>query len=215
MQEPFTSYRGIWTLPPGHFIRATRRGIECGPYVTWQAPQRLHADPSDAFAALQSSLVERLEHSGVVAIPLSGGIDSGIIAFTADVLEIPYHIFSVTHMFGSETEETDLIRRRCDRLKHAKAITTLDCGDEALEDALKDVFDVGYYATERFDTSTIPTHTLYRAINQAAIRVSIDGTGGDATLHGTSSARTFTAPSMDGRGHGKTANTITRCGQAF
>lgn len=184
VQEPFTSYRGIWTLPPGHFIRATRRGIECGPYVKWQDPQRTHGDPSDAFVALQSSLVERLEYGGVVAIPLSGGIDSGIIAFTADALGIPYHIFSVTHMFGSATEETDLIRRRCDRLNNAKAITTLNCGTEALERALEDVFDIGYYATERFDTSTIPTHTLYEAINQAGIRVSIDGTGGDELFHG-------------------------------
>lgn len=183
IQEPYTSYCGIWTVPPGHYLRATPRCIELHSYNKWreEAPD---CDTRDVFAILRRTLKSRLSCSRTVAIPMSAGIDSGIIAFFADYMGVDYEIFSVDRMFGAPTEETDAIHDRCGRLNNARRFTMLDCDDEAFDSACNTIYKPGYYATERLDTSMAPTHTLHRAIAESGIRVSIDGTGGDEAFHG-------------------------------
>jgi asparagine synthetase B (glutamine-hydrolysing) len=60
----------------------------------------------------------------------------------------------------------------------------LDCDEEAFSSACYTIYKPGYYATERFDTSTAPTDMLHRAIAASGIRVAVDGTGGDEIFHG-------------------------------
>jgi asparagine synthase (glutamine-hydrolysing) len=183
VQEPYTSYRGVWALPPGHVLEVTPRSITCEPYATLAESRHATGDFA-GLAELEDALTARLSADHTIAVTLSAGIDSGIIAFTAERLGIPYHVFSVTSMFGRATPETESILRRCERLRHAKEITLVDCDEAAATSALEAVYGTGYYATERYDTSIIPTHAVYAAIKRAGLRVAVDGAGGDELFHG-------------------------------
>jgi asparagine synthetase B (glutamine-hydrolysing) len=141
-------------------------------------------DVDQLFASLESSIRSRLEYSGTIGISMSGGIDSGIIAFMADKLNVQYHIFSVIEMFGEKTEETDAILERINRLKNASGVSLLRCNEEQYQKALNQIYLPNYYDSEKFDTGNIPTHTVFEAMKKQNIRVAIDGTGGDELFHG-------------------------------
>jgi len=184
VQEPYTSWQGVWTVPPGHYLEASRSRARLCPYVHIGDAAAPTTDFEVLATRLERSLVSRLTASEPVAICLSGGVDSGIIAFTADRLQIPYRVFSVTSMFGHPTTEAEWILRRCERLQNALSITLIDCDDAAADQAIRAVYRRGYYASERYDTSVVPTHALYSQMSASGIRVAIDGAGGDELFHG-------------------------------
>lgn len=184
VQEPFTSHSGVWMLPPGHMLVAGKAGVRLHCYHSWRERDRTSIDPTRAFAALERSLETRLQYDGVIGIPMSGGIDSGIITFFADRMGVKYHVFSVVKMFGSETPETDTIMRRLDRLRRPSSVSVLECGEGEYGAALNEMFLPDYYDYETFDNGNVPVHTVYHAMRAAGIRVAIDGGGGDELFHG-------------------------------
>ena len=194
VQEPYTSYEGIWLVPPGHFLVADRTGARLFRYHRWGEYVGDSVDCEEAFEALRSSLATRLDHDAVVGIPMSAGIDSGIIAFTAKLLDIDYHIFSVVELFGEKTPETDAIYARIDRLKNARGVTLLDCGEREYHAALEEMFQSDYYDGEKFDSGNIPMHTVFQAMKREGIRVAIDGSGGDELFHGYKFRDDFAPP---------------------
>jgi asparagine synthase (glutamine-hydrolysing) len=183
-QEPYTSFAGIWQVPPGHVLIASPGGVALHAYNQWPDATLDQDDPSEVFALLEQSLTQRLEHTGTVAIPLSGGIDSGIIAFMADRLGVPYHIFSVVEMMGQPTSEAPYILERLKRLKRPTGVTLLACNDAEVAAALHDIYRPEYYEGEHFDSSNLPMHTVMQAVQQAGLRVVVDGTGADEIFHG-------------------------------
>ena len=184
VQEPYTSYSGIWLIPPGHALIVDRNGPKLHCYNLWQEYRMNSADLNETFAALENSLISRLNYKGTVGIPMSAGIDSGIIAFTADKLKVKYHIFSVIEMFGEKTDETENILKRIKRLKNASDITLLKCNEEEYRLALREIFLPQYYDSEKFDGSNILMHAVFNAMHKAGIKVAIDGSGGDELFHG-------------------------------
>jgi asparagine synthase (glutamine-hydrolysing) len=183
-QEPYTSYRGIWQLPPGHVLVA--RGSDVGVYAyhRWKEARADGTDPQEVFEALDRSLRQRLDHEGVLGIPMSGGIDSGIIAFMADRLGVRYHLFSVVETLGRPTAEAPYIHERLKRLRRPHDVTLLSCDGEAYERALEEIYAPDYYGCEYFDPGAIPMHTVVAAMHRAGIRVAVEGSGGDELFHG-------------------------------
>jgi asparagine synthetase B (glutamine-hydrolysing) len=184
VQEPYSSFAGIWALPPGHALIATRCGIHFRCFHHWLPAVPTGSNLDNVFEALEESLRRRLDYDGTLAVPMSGGIDSGIIAFIADRLNIRYHIFSVVEMFGHATEETETIHRRIERLRHVSEVTLLSCGEEEYGAALRDMYLPDYYDFETYDNGNILVHTLCSEVGRRGLRVMIDGAGGDELFHG-------------------------------
>lgn len=184
IQEPYTSYAGIWLVPPGHFLSVDNKGPKLYCYNQWKEYPMTSSDLNKTFDALEESLITRLDYNGVIGIPMSAGIDSGIIAFMADKLKIKYHIFSITEVFNEKTDETENILKRIDRLKNVSAITLLKCNDEEYKLALQEMFLPQYYDSEKFDNGNILMHAVFSAMHKANIKVAIDGSGGDELFHG-------------------------------
>lgn len=184
VQEPYTSYKGIWLLPPGHFLLANDSGVKLLCYKQWDEYSAASEDVTRLFGSLEKSLESRMDYTETIGIPMSAGIDSGIIANMADKLKVKYHIFSVIEIFGEKTPETDAILKRINRLKNVSSVTLLKCNEEQYWDALSEIFLPGYYDSEKFDNGSILTHTVFKAMKKENIRVAIDGTGGDELFHG-------------------------------
>lgn len=184
VQEPYTSYKNIWLIPPGHYLVVNKSGAKLYCYNMWNEYTNESDDITELCKILDQSITSRLEHTDVIGIAMSGGIDSGIIAFLANKLDIRFHIFSVVEMFGEKTPETDSILERVKRLKNAEDVTLLKCNTEQFDKALDEVFLPNYYDSEKYDTGIITMHTVMDAMKKAGIRVAIDGTGGDELFHG-------------------------------
>jgi asparagine synthase (glutamine-hydrolysing) len=184
VQEPYTSFSGIWLIPPGHCLIIKNNSAKLFCYHSWTEEYYNSENTDELFHELDKSLESRLQYNGTIAIPMSAGIDSGIIAFFADKLGIKYQIFSLVEMFGQETEETPYIYERINRLKNYEKVHLLKCNEDEYEDALNEIFLPDYYDSEKFDTGNIPMHTVFKAINTKDIRVAIDGSGGDELFHG-------------------------------
>jgi asparagine synthase (glutamine-hydrolysing) len=184
VQEPYTSFSGIWLLPPGHFLEVSKYGARLQAYNSWEDASMDRTDVDTLFDVLRQSLESRLSYAGTIGIPLSAGIDSGIIAFTADKLGVPYQVFSVVEMFGEATEESCFIEERIGRLKNATGVTRLACNEREYLDALSTIYSPDYYDSAKFDGGSIPMHTVFQAMHREGIRVAIDGTGGDELFHG-------------------------------
>ena len=184
VQEPYTSFSGIWALPPGHALIATHHGVRFHCFHHWSTAEPVGSSVDRVFETLEESLRSRLDYDGTLAVPMSGGIDSGIIAFVADRLNIRYHIFSVVEMFGRATEETEAIHRRIERLRNVSEVTLLSCGEEEYGAALRDMYLPDYYDFETYDNGNILVHALCSEVRRRGLRVMIDGAGGDELFHG-------------------------------
>lgn len=184
VQEPYTSYSGIWLLPPGHFLVANNKGVRLYCYNQWKEYCPKSENLDEVFTALDETLKSRLDYDGIIGIPMSGGIDSGIITFMADQLNLKYHIFSVIKIFGENTEETNVILERIKRLTKVSKVTLLECNEEQYQKALKEMFLPNYYDSEKFDNGNILMHTVFDAMKREKIRVAVDGSGGDELFYG-------------------------------
>jgi len=196
VQEPYSSFRGIWSLPPGHFMVVNERGLELTRFFT---PRRSLSAARESYlnfvSAMKTSLATRLNANTPVAIPMSGGVDSGIIAFTANRLRVPFEVFSVVSMFGKRTREADTICRRIERLDGAKAVHLLEVTEWDYELALSDIFTKCCFDSARFDSGAIGLHRVLREVQSRGIRIVLDGTGGDELFHGYKFRDEFQRPS--------------------
>jgi len=59
VQEPYTSYSGIWLIPPGHFLVVDRDGPRLYCYNLWQEHSMDSIDLTEMFSALEHSLISR------------------------------------------------------------------------------------------------------------------------------------------------------------
>lgn len=194
IQEPYTSFSGVWTLPPSHYLIAREQVIKVAPYVRWLPDSPEVKEDDDITSALFDSLASRLDHSDVIAIPMSAGIDSGILAFAAEKMRIPYHVFSHIETFDRPTVEAPYIMKRLERLKHASGITLVRFGNAEYARALSELYAHCYYDCEYYDNGALLTHAVLSAIHDAGIRVVIDGSGGDELFDGYDFRADFCPP---------------------
>lgn len=180
-QEPYTSFAGVWTVPPGHSLTVRASKLVVEPSPGWPLPQNGKKSVEEV---LWDSLSTRLRNlDGKIAIPMSAGIDSGIIAFAAKALALDCHVFSLIEIFGQRTAEAEFILRRLDKLGHDQ-VTLLSLNETELDEALRTMFRPGGFDSLTLDNGAILTHRVARAIADEGIRVMTDGAGGDELFDG-------------------------------
>jgi len=184
IQEPYTNLNGVWSIPKGHYLSVKSKTVSLVKHNHWKEERLKHKDVSNLYKYLEYSLKSRLDYDGVIGIPMSGGIDSGIIAFYADLIGVKYKVFSVTNIFGEETDEAYAIFKRLEKLKNAIDIIEIKFTEGNYYKAIENLFNENLFFSHRLEPGIPLTYTLYENISKHQIRVAIDGTGGDEFFNG-------------------------------
>jgi asparagine synthase (glutamine-hydrolysing) len=194
---PWTIYRGIWKLPPGHLLRLAPAELPPGadlaalarPY--WTVVETLERGAAEPFAgdaeeaadALEELLGDAVEQCLVADVPLgallSGGVDSStVVALMARRSPGRVRTFSI-----------GFSPRRFDEAPHAARVaahlgtdhTELYVGEEdalAVVPALAEIYDEPFA-----DSSQIPTFLVSR-LARRHVTVALTGDGGDELFGG-------------------------------
>ncbi len=184
-KEPYTSFNGIWQVPPSTYLKICKGNLELICYNFWEEGDYNEFNLTKLHDCIEHTLIQKFTMGcKEIAIPMSAGIDSGILAFYADKLKLDYHVFSLVEVMGKPTVESKYIYKRIDRLKNAKSVNLIKCNNEEYEKALAEIYKPRYYETFRKSTGIIPIHTIFSSIKEKGIATVIDGTGGDELFHG-------------------------------
>lgn len=174
---------GVWKLPPAHRavfeLDSGRWREEC----YWELPLTGERRPSrdEAVEEIRERLAEavrlRLRADVPVALFLSGGIDSGLIAALAAPAAPALRAVTIT--FGHGEDELPLARRTAARIGLELVPVPVDARDGVgLLPSLAEVFD-----EPLADASVIPSVLVSRAARQFA-PVVLNGDGGDEVFAG-------------------------------
>jgi len=186
--SPRTLFRGIHSLPPGHFLRAAGGEVTVRQYWDLDYPLDGDGDGGDR-AALVAELEERFERSVRLRLQadvpvgffLSGGLDSSLIAATIHHLfpDTPRHSFSVTFSDEriSEARYQHLMAGHVGSIHHETGF--------AEEDVARRLGRVVYHAEcplkETYDTASL---ALSQSTREEGIRVVLNGEGSDELFAG-------------------------------
>jgi asparagine synthase (glutamine-hydrolysing) len=182
---PWTVYRDVRKLLPGHYLLADASGVTCHQY--WDLPMgpKLRSSEADIetefIDRFRDSVRMRLLSEVPLGAYLSGGVDSSlVVAMMAQSSGRPVNTFTIG--FGGETG-TFLDERRFAREVSVRYGTThrefeaLPDIEEALDAALS-AFDEPFA-----DDSLIPTHHICRLAREH-VTVALTGLGGDEDFAG-------------------------------
>lgn len=194
---PWSIYRGVWKLPPGHLIRLRPASLSPGEYLGdraipyWSAVEAIERGSADPFPGSIEEAADALEELLGDAVGLclasdvplgallSGGVDSSLIA-----------ALMTRRASGSvRTYSIGFSPGRYDEAPHAAGVAR-HLGTEHEEmyvgeaDALAVVPDLPSIYDEPFaDPSQIPTYLVCRLARQH-VTVSLTGDGGDEVFGG-------------------------------
>lgn len=181
--EPWTLRRAVRALPAGHFLTVKDGRLSRPQPIPPPSPEELEADP---VAAVESSIVAHLVSDVPVAVFLSAGLDSALLAALArrhlpeppvtltlrfDALERTGHdegplAAEVARALGTRHVERRLSRRDCEELWRG-ALAAMD-----------------QPSIDGFNTWAVS-----RAAREAGVKVALSGLGGDELFGGYSSFR--------------------------
>jgi asparagine synthase (glutamine-hydrolysing) len=183
---PNTAVRGINLLAPGRFLELDGAGTEIRQEEFWRIPDRA-PDPSisenDLAAILEEGLRLHLASDVPLAVFLSGGVDSSVIANLAQrAAQTPVHTFTLAFE-EQEFNEAPIARRIATAIgtQHHEVVLTEAHFVERLEAAL-DSLD-----QPTFDG--LNAYYMSHAIRSAGFTVALSGTGGDELFGGYGSFR--------------------------
>ena len=187
--EPSTLVRGVESLPAGCWARARAgRTLEVRPYWSPPAPRRRTLrSRQDADARverlLQRSVGEHLLSDVPVALFLSGGLDSSLIAaFASRATSRPLVGFTV----GSPERALDesaiaaQVASRCG-LEHRRVVFG--------ERELGPLVEAAVAAMDQPTMDGLNTYLVSRAVHEAGFKVALSGLGGDELFGGYPSFR--------------------------
>lgn len=184
LPEPATPVTGVLQLPAGHLIDLTPENLDAEPRRYWD-PSALRADPGHPVKTVEQALDEACHLMGTadvpVAVALSGGIDSSLVAaLTARHFPRGLHAFTIGYAGRPSTDE----RSHAQALAHTLGIgfTEVEISDDevvtqfprmmaAMDTPIADIAAYGYYAVSR-------------AAREAGYPVLLSGTGGDEFFWG-------------------------------
>jgi asparagine synthase (glutamine-hydrolysing) len=184
---PFTAYRGIRKLPPGHWLRAKDENVEIRRYWKLSFMPKCPADTPARRAELEEKLLEKIRESVrlrlVSDVPLgallSGGVDSsGVVALMAgETAGAPVKTFSV----GFHEKEYD-------ELEYARRVASLYRTDHREFTLRPDMLSVLPLLVEHFgepfaDSAAIPTYYISQ-VARRHVTVALCGDGGDESFAG-------------------------------
>jgi len=179
---PLTMFRGIYKLPPAHFLLVGERVFE--PRRYWQPGYDRQEDRSEGEYAeeLRETLREatrlRLRSDVPLGAFLSGGIDSSItVALMSALLEEPVKTFSIGFQ-----------ERKFDEVAYARLIAERYKSDHrefTVEPKCLDVLPrlVWFYNEPFADSSAIPTYHV-SGLTRRFVTVALTGDAGDENFAG-------------------------------
>lgn len=184
LPEPATPVEGVRQLPAGHYIELTPANLDTAPRCYWKMAE-LREDPSRPVATVEHALDEACRLMGTadvpVAVALSGGIDSSLVAaITARYYRRDLHAFTIGYTGRPTTDE----RSQAEELARILGIgfTEVEISDEEviaefprmmsfMDTPVADIAAYGYYAVSR-------------AAREAGFPVLLSGMGGDEFFWG-------------------------------
>ncbi len=188
---PWSIYKGIFKLPPAHFVVVRDNGHDVSfPQCYWdlariaeQGSKQAHENADELIAELDELLKDAVKKRMVADVPLgtflSGGLDSTTVtALMQTQSDKPVRTFSI----GVYTENTDEAR-------HAKAVAKYLGTDHTElyvtpEEAMEVIPRLPVMWDEPFsDSSQIPTFLVSKLARQH-VTVSLSGDGGDELFAG-------------------------------
>jgi len=179
---PSTIYKNVFKLMPGHWLRASIRGLETREYWDVREFDTDHRPDSELLeeidATLRHAVHDRLESEVPLGAFLSGGIDSGlVVSYMAEALGDRLVTASVG--FGqkehNELEAAGVVANHFKSRHHASVITP------ELDEVIAPVTE--HLGEPLADSSAIPTWYVSREARKH-VTVALSGDGGDETFAG-------------------------------
>ncbi len=182
--EPITPLEGIAILPAGHYLELTPNKINIEPQSYWNLSEA-YEDFSQPVRVVEDSLDKACHLMGTadvpVAVALSGGIDSSLVAaITARHYPGQLHAFTIGYEGRPRTDERGFA---------ATLAKELGIGFTEVELKNQDVTDnfsamVGAMDTPIGDIAAYGYYSVSRAARQAGFPVLLSGMGGDEFFWG-------------------------------
>lgn len=185
---PRTIFKGIFELPPGHYIRISGDKTEIKPFWSLKFPVDREAcfkgSIGDAASELEMLLTDavriRLRADVQVAAYLSGGLDSS--ATTALIKKIAPQTLQ-TFSIGFQDSEFDETPYQQEVSKHlGTRHTAFTCTHQDIGNAFPDV--VWHSEVPILRTAPVPMYCLSKKVRENNIKVVITGEGADEMLAG-------------------------------
>jgi asparagine synthase (glutamine-hydrolysing) len=179
---PLAIFRDCRKLPPGHLLKLRDRALEVR---RWWFPERVAPAPErektqrrgELRALMQDAVRLRLRADVPVALCLSGGVDSSVIAAECVRQGVPLDAFTV----ALDGDSTDLPHARVVarhlHLKHHVIEARAESAAAQLEAAAE------HYDEPFADSSALPSLALARAL-AGRYKVILNGDGGDEAFAG-------------------------------
>ncbi|MFN2492456.1 MAG: asparagine synthase (glutamine-hydrolyzing) [Pyrinomonadaceae bacterium] len=179
---PFTAYRAIRKLEPGHSLRLKNGEIKIQQYWQPDFSTKLHIDEQEAgeraIEILRDSVKVRLMSEVPLGAFLSGGIDSSaVVALMSEESSAPVKTFSI----GFEEQDFS-------ELHHARRVAEHVGADHHEFIVRPDALEVlptlvEHYGEPYADSSAIPTYYVARETRRH-VTVALNGDGGDESFGG-------------------------------
>jgi asparagine synthase (glutamine-hydrolysing) len=182
--DPKSIYRGIYKLPPGHWLSWHAGEDKPVPRAYWDVPFKLatdmHAD--DAAAQLRGLLDTAVASQMMADVPLgaflSGGVDSSaVVASMGRASSQPVRTCSIgfDHAGFDETVYARLVAEHLHTQHFERRVGT---DDYSLLDTLAAVYDEPFS-----DSSALPTYRVCE-LARTQVKVALSGDGGDENFAG-------------------------------
>jgi asparagine synthase (glutamine-hydrolysing) len=185
-QQDRTQFEGVFQVPPGHYLWATRNHMQIVPYWDFDYPaaDAIAASPRDhveGFRAVLDEAVRLRLHADVpVGCYLSGGLDScAALGLAAKHSTRPIKAFTLS-FDHSDYDELPIAREMAARA--GADIQPISIRHEDLADHYADA--VWHSETLFFNPHGIAKFLLSRAVNRAGYKVVLTGEGSDEILAG-------------------------------
>ena len=182
--DPKSIYRGIFKLPPGHWLGWRAGDPEPIPQQYWDVSFDRTADMTEdeAAAQLRSLLDGAVAGQMIADVPLgaflSGGVDSSaVVASMSRASRQPVRTCSIGFDHG-DFDETVYARRVAQHLHTQHFERKVSADDYALLDTLATVYDEPFS-----DSSALPTYRLCE-LARTQVTVALSGDGGDENFAG-------------------------------
>lgn len=182
--EPITPIEGVSVLPAGHYLELSPESMEGIPRPYWDLSDA-HEDPSNPVAVTKEILDNACRLMGSadvpVAVALSGGIDSSLVAaLTSRQYPGQLHAFTIGYKGRPDTDERGFAATLAKELGIAFTEVELDTKDviegfpdlmSAMDTPIGDIAAFGYYS-------------VCKAAKEAGYPVLLSGMGGDEFFWG-------------------------------
>ncbi|MDI6687933.1 MAG: asparagine synthase (glutamine-hydrolyzing), partial [Desulfobacterales bacterium] len=188
ISAPYTVFKGVKKLRPGHILIFSKGKIEEREYWNINSDIRIETDGKEDFATLKNRLFEVMENSVrmrmIADVPLgaflSGGIDSSIVVgLMSRNSSLPVKTYSIGYKDMSMFDET----------KYAREVSAFhNTEHHEFKLGAKDIIDAIPEVLESFDepfadSSAIPTFVVSRETSND-VKVALSGDGGDELFAG-------------------------------